>query len=140
MYKNELDKILDASHKGALSLFVGAGVSALSNAPTWKGLIDAICRELGHDIKDHYSFDECLQYPQMYYYSINEDSSVCFWLKYNCLFFSSGESFSHSACSIIDPYPAQLTQDILYHACKAVSDLREIKNTVYDHPHTSCSQ
>ena len=76
MYKNELDKILDASHKGALSLFVGAGVSALSNAPTWKGLIDAICKELGHDIKDHYSFDECLQYPQMYYYSINEDSEA----------------------------------------------------------------
>ena len=76
MYKNEFDKILDASHKGALSIFVGAGVSALSNAPTWKGLIDAICKELGRETKDHYSFDECLQYPQMYYYSINEDSKV----------------------------------------------------------------
>lgn len=76
MYKNEFDKILDASHKGALSIFVGAGVSALSNAPTWKGLIDAICKELGRETKDHYSFDECLQYPQMYYYSINEDSEV----------------------------------------------------------------
>lgn len=76
MYKSEFEKILDASHKGALSFFVGAGVSALSNAPTWKGLIDAICKELGHEIKDHYSFDECLQFPQMYYYSINENSDA----------------------------------------------------------------
>lgn len=76
MYKNELEKILNASQRGALSFFVGAGVSALSNAPTWKGLIDAICQELGRDVKDHYSFDEYLQYPQMYYYSINEDSET----------------------------------------------------------------
>ena len=30
-------------------------------------------------------------------------SSVCFWVKYNCTLFSSGESFSHSSCSIKVP-------------------------------------
>ena len=76
MYKNELDKILEASRKGTLSFFVGAGVSALSNAPTWKQLIDAICVELGRDVKESYSSDEYLQLPQIYYYSIKEDSET----------------------------------------------------------------
>lgn len=76
MYKNELDKILEASRKGTLSFFVGAGVSKLSNAPTWKELIDAICIELGRDVKDKYSSDEYLQLPQIYYYSIDKNEEI----------------------------------------------------------------
>ena len=47
MYEEELKRILDASQNNALSFFVGAGVSALSKAPTWKGLINAICDKMG---------------------------------------------------------------------------------------------
>ena len=42
MYEKELQRILTASQNNALTFFVGAGVSALSGAPTWKGLIHAI--------------------------------------------------------------------------------------------------
>ena len=72
MYEKELKRILDASQNNALSFFVGAGVSALSGAPTWKGLIDAICDKLGRERKDEYSSDEYLQIPQMYYYSLDD--------------------------------------------------------------------
>ena len=73
MYEKEIERILDASQKNALTFFVGAGVSALSGAPTWKKLIDAICDELGHKKKSEYSSDEYLQIPQMYYYSLGDD-------------------------------------------------------------------
>ena len=73
MYEKELKRILDASQNNALSFFVGAGVSALSGAPTWKELIHAMCEELGRDKKKEYSSDECLQIPQMYYYSLGEN-------------------------------------------------------------------
>ena len=76
MYTKELEKIMEASRNGSLTFFVGAGVSALSNAPTWKGLIDAICIELGQDTKEQYTSDEYLQFPQMYYYSINKDAET----------------------------------------------------------------
>ena len=41
MYEKELQRILNASQNNALTFFVGAGVSALSGAPTWKALIHA---------------------------------------------------------------------------------------------------
>ena len=47
MYEKELQRILTASQNNALTFFVGAGVSALSGAPTWKGLIHAISDEKG---------------------------------------------------------------------------------------------
>lgn len=75
MYEKELKRIIDASQNNALSFFVGAGVSALSNAPTWKDLINSICEELGRKKKDDYSSDEYLQIPQMYYYSLGEKKS-----------------------------------------------------------------
>ena len=75
MYEKELKRVLDASQNNALSFFVGAGVSALSNAPTWKVLIDSICDKLGHEKKDNYSSDEYLQIPQMFYYSLGENKS-----------------------------------------------------------------
>ena len=36
MYEKELQRILTASQNNALTFFVGAGVSALSGAPTWR--------------------------------------------------------------------------------------------------------
>ena len=75
MYENTLKRIIDASQNNALSFFVGAGVSALSNAPTWKTLTNAICDKLGHQKKDEYSSDEYLQIPQMLYYSLGENKS-----------------------------------------------------------------
>ena len=73
MYESELSRILDASRNNALTFFVGAGVSALSGAPTWKGLIDALCNEIARKTKEEYSSDEYLQIPQMYYYSIDRN-------------------------------------------------------------------
>lgn len=73
IYKKEIQRILDASKNNALTFFVGAGVSALSDAPSWKELIHSICDELGCPRKESYSSDEFLQIPQMYYYSIKED-------------------------------------------------------------------
>lgn len=72
MYEKELQRILTASQNNALTFFVGAGVSALSGAPTWKALIHAISDKLGQTRKDEYSSDENLQIPQMFYYSLGE--------------------------------------------------------------------
>ena len=65
--------LLNASQNNALTFFVGAGVSALSGAPTWKALIHAISDKLGRTRKDEYSSDENLQIPQMFYYSLGEN-------------------------------------------------------------------
>ena len=46
MYEREINRIIEASANNSLTFFVGAGVSALSNAPTWKGLIDSFCDEM----------------------------------------------------------------------------------------------
>lgn len=73
MYEKELQRILNASQNNALTFFVGAGVSALSGAPTWKALIHAISDKLGQTRKDEYSSDENLQIPQMFYYSLGEN-------------------------------------------------------------------
>lgn len=73
MYEKELQRILTASQNNALTFFVGAGVSALSGAPTWKRLIHAISDRLGQARKDEYSSDEYLQIPQMFYYSLGEN-------------------------------------------------------------------
>lgn len=74
MYEEELKQIIQASHNNALTFFVGAGLSTLSGAPSWKGLIDQLCVELKRDTKDNYSSDEYLQIPQMYYYSIEKNN------------------------------------------------------------------
>ena len=72
-YEQEFKRIVDASRKNSLTFFVGAGVSALSNAPTWKVLINAICCEVGSTPQQSYSADEYLQIPQIVYYSIGQD-------------------------------------------------------------------
>jgi len=73
MYEREFQRIINASQNNALTFFVGAGVSAISGAPTWKGLIQAISDKLGQARKDEYSSDEYLQIPQMFYYSLGEN-------------------------------------------------------------------
>ena len=78
MYEKELKRILDASQNNALTFFVGAGISALSGAPTWKGLIQAISDKLGLQRKDVYSSDEYIQIPQMYYYSLGDNKEEYF--------------------------------------------------------------
>ena len=72
MYESEFEKIIEASQNHSLTFFVGAGVSALSNAPTWKGIIDTISKEMNYEVKDSYSSDEYLRIPQMFYYSIKK--------------------------------------------------------------------
>lgn len=74
MYKKELQRILTASQNNALTFFVGAGVSKLSGAPTWSQLIQAISGKLQQAPPNTYSFDECLQIPQMFYYSLGENT------------------------------------------------------------------
>lgn len=77
MYDNELRKIAEAAQNHALTFFVGAGVSKLSCAPSWRDLIDAFCDEMGIPKKEKtetYSSDELLKIPQVFYYSIHEDN------------------------------------------------------------------
>ena len=52
---------------------MGAGVSQVSGAPSWKKLINDIAQELGKEPQDNYSYDECLRIPQMYYHSIGSN-------------------------------------------------------------------
>lgn len=68
-----MKRIMEASQNNALTFFVGAGVSAISGAPTWKNLINAISDQLGLQTKGEYSSDEYLQIPQMYYYSLDDN-------------------------------------------------------------------
>ena len=58
MYEKELQRILTASQNNALTFFVGAGVSALSRAPTWKGRIHAISDKFGRMQKSEYYIAE----------------------------------------------------------------------------------
>ena len=73
MYKNEFQRIINASAENSLTVFVGAGVSALSNAPRWSDMIDKMCDVLGQDRKLHYSSDDFLQIPQIYFNEINRN-------------------------------------------------------------------
>lgn len=68
MYEKEFKQIMDASEKNALTVFVGAGVSRLSGAPSWKELIEAFHDELNQS--GDVSVDDYLRIPQIYYYSV----------------------------------------------------------------------
>ena len=57
MYEKELQRILTASQNNALTFFAG-GVSALSIAPTWKGLIHASSDKFGRMQKSEYYIAE----------------------------------------------------------------------------------
>lgn len=75
MYELEFKQINNAIKNDSLTFFVGAGISKLSNAPSWKELIDSICIQMGMDVKDEYSSDEFLRIPQIYYNYINKDDA-----------------------------------------------------------------
>ena len=83
MYEEIFQRIVNASQNNSLTFFVGAGVSALSNAPKWSDLIDDMCRELGREPKEEYTSDEYLRIPQMYYYYIDEDNEKRKKAEYN---------------------------------------------------------
>lgn len=76
MYEADFDRIVKASKNNSLTFFVGAGVSSLSGAPSWKDLINSILRNMGRETKGEYSSDEYLRIPQMFYYSINQDEEA----------------------------------------------------------------
>ena len=73
MYEEEFKRINYASKNRSLTFFVGAGISAVSGAPSWKELIQKICLEIKYPVKEIYSSDESLKIPQMYYYAINRN-------------------------------------------------------------------
>ena len=76
MYENEFKRIVEASRKNSLTFFVGAGVSALSKAPSWSNLINDICPQIGYTPKEPYSSDEYLRIPQIFYYSIGQNNDM----------------------------------------------------------------
>lgn len=76
VYESEFKQIIDASRNNSLTFFVGAGVSALSNAPTWNTLIESICKKMGQKIQKPYSSDDYLRIPQMFYYYINKSETT----------------------------------------------------------------
>lgn len=73
MYEIEFQRIINASAENSLTIFVGAGVSALSHAPKWSDMIDQICDILGQDRKKRYSSDDYLQIPQIYFNEIGRN-------------------------------------------------------------------
>ena len=89
MYKQVFQRIIDASQNNSLTFFVGAGVSALSDAPKWSDLINDICREMGREPNAEYTSDEYLRIPQMYYYSIDKDNEKYYTFLKGC--FEKGE-------------------------------------------------
>lgn len=72
-YKDEFQRIIEASENHTLSFFVGAGVSSLSGVPSWRKLIQAICEQIDYTIKEEYSSVENLRIPQIFYHSIDQD-------------------------------------------------------------------
>lgn len=84
MYQELFKRIIDASRTEALTFFVGAGVSKLSDAPKWSELIDAFSDSIGRDKKPYYSNEEYLSIPQMYYYSIDQDDGKYYDFINNC--------------------------------------------------------
>lgn len=81
VYENEFQRILEAAQNNALTFFVGAGVSKVSNAPSWKELINSIYKMINRTPKgdgEDYSADEYLQIPQMYYYTLGDDKKQYF--------------------------------------------------------------
>lgn len=85
MYKNEFKRIIEASRKNSLTFFVGAGISALSNAPRWSDMIDQICDFLKIERKNKYSADDYLQIPQIFYNEINKDNEKYYSFLNKCL-------------------------------------------------------
>lgn len=75
MYEKEFSQITAAAQSQSLTFFVGAGVSALSGAPTWKALIDDIAKQLGVDYEKN-NPNEYLKLAQMFFYSLPPKTQV----------------------------------------------------------------
>lgn len=75
MYEEVFRRIIKASQNHSLTFFVGAGVSSLSGAPSWKKLIQQICVQINQDFKETYSSDDNLRMAQIFYHSINKDEA-----------------------------------------------------------------
>lgn len=85
MYEELFERISRASKSNSLSFFVGAGVSKLSNVPTWHELTDKFCDALGIEKKDNYTNEDYLKIPQKYYYSIHQDANKYYEFVSNAL-------------------------------------------------------
>lgn len=78
--KSILDDIKRYSSMGKLSVFIGAGVSALSGFPSWSILVKSMADEIGYVYKKDekgnavFSTEELLKVPQIYYLQKDESA------------------------------------------------------------------
>ncbi len=126
MYGNEFKRILEASENNTLTFFVGAGISALSNVPTWENLTNAICDEIGIEKKASYSNEDYLRIPQIYYYSINKNKNKYYDFIKNKLLSNSAkyntihkEMLSLNPNSFITTNFDELIEDAATHFCQS---------------------
>lgn len=96
MYRNELQEIITASQNQSLTFFVGAGVSAISGMPSWREMMEMICKKYSIMFGENNSSDEYMKISQILYYRLRENkkefvrviSSIldvnCFDAKRNC--------------------------------------------------------
>ncbi len=84
MAEKVLDFIKQYSDMNKLSVFVGAGVSKLSDYPSWGELVKSMAVEINYnDINNKenemvFSQEEYLKIPQMYYIEYGEDNYKAF--------------------------------------------------------------
>ena len=75
--EESIKQISDASKLDKLTFFVGAGLSMLSEYPSWKALVNEFSKKLELPIKgdnEYYTNEEYLSIPQKFYYSINKNN------------------------------------------------------------------
>lgn len=76
MQKKVFDKIKKYMNMDKISVFVGAGVSAISGYPSWNKLVRKMSDEIGYTKKNEkkkFSTEELLKIPQIYYNEYNEN-------------------------------------------------------------------
>lgn len=75
MLNKTFEKIKKYMDMGKVSVFVGAGVSALSKYPSWNTLVKTMSDEIGYTKENEeksFSSEELLKIPQMYYNTYKE--------------------------------------------------------------------
>lgn len=75
MLNKSFEKIKNYMDMGKVSVFVGAGVSALSKYPSWNALVKTMSDEIGYTKENeekNFSSEELLKIPQMYYNTYKE--------------------------------------------------------------------
>ena len=75
MLNKTFKKIKKYMDMGKVSVFVGAGVSAVSNCPSWNALVKSMSDEIGYTKENEeksFSSEELLKIPQMYYNTYKE--------------------------------------------------------------------